>query len=304
MMLLLIYFLTLLMFGSTWVAVKIGLETLPPLTGAVIRFVIAFVLLSLVFRAWKFRLPSRRTLKRDLVLAGVVMYGVNFALIYIGQAAITASLAAVLFATMPFFTGLFAHIMLPAERLTPRLVVGQLVGFSGVIVLFSEDLTLSGPFWGMLALVLSSASCAWATVKIKRDLADVNPVHLSIVLILPGLALLTPLAVMFEVPWQVTFDAAAVGSIFYLAIGGTGAAFIGWYYLLKRLSATALSLMTFLEPLVAIALGYLLLGELLTPLFAIGGALILTGVLVASLPQRQRRPLERSFSVKPDAPPE
>ncbi len=284
-MIILLYIVTLILFGSTWVVVKIGLQTVPPFTFAVVRFVIAFLLLGIVFRIWRYRLPPLPGIRRKIFVAGFLMYGLNFLFIYIGQQWIDASLAAVLFATMPFFTGIFAHFLLPQERLTKQIIAGMVVGFAGTIALFSNHLTLSGPVLGMLSLLLSSVFCSWATVLIKRDLSDIPAAQLSILQIPAGLIVLVP-PMFLELPLRFDISLASIGSLLYLAVLGTGVAFIGWYYLLKRVSAVALSLMTFLEPLVAIGLGYLLLNEKLESHFLMGGALILAGVLIATFERK------------------
>ena len=284
-MTILIYIVTLILFGSTWVVVKIGLQSVPPFTFAVVRFVLAFVILGTVFTIWKFRLPQIPHIRRKIFVAGFLMYGLNFLFIYIGQQYIQASLAAVIFATMPFFTGIISHLLLPNERLQRHVVIGMIVGFVGTLALFSKNLSLDGPVLGMLSLLLSSIFCSWATVLIKRDLNDIPPVQLSILQIPMGLIVLVP-PMLFELPLKFEFNTTSLVSLFYLAILGTGVAFMGWYYLLKRVSAVALSLMTFLEPLVAMGLGYLLLQEKLESHFLIGGALILIGVLIATFERK------------------
>ena len=284
-MTILIYIVTLILFGSTWVVVKIGLQSVPPFTFAVVRFVLAFVILGTAFRIWQFRLPQIPHIRRKIFVAGFLMYGLNFLFIYIGQQYIQASLAAVIFATMPFFTGIISHLLLPNERLQKHVIVGMIVGFVGTLALFSKNLSLDGPVLGMLSLLLSSIFCSWATVLIKRDLNDIPPVQLSILQIPMGLIVLVP-PMLFELPLKFEFNTTSLVSLFYLAILGTGVAFMGWYYLLKRVSAVALSLMTFLEPLVAMGLGYLLLHEKLESHFLIGGALILIGVLIATFERK------------------
>ncbi len=280
------YIIALLLFGSTWVVVKIGLESLPPFTFGVIRFTIALAVLALVFRTWRYRLPSRRGIRSSVFWAGLLMYGLNFLFIYLGQQWITASLAAVLFATMPFFTALFAHYLLPNEKLNWRILTGMVAGFLGTAVLFSEDLSLGGPVYGMISLLLASLFCSWATVLVKRDLEEVDAVQLSILMIPPGLIVLLPAMLALELPISFTLTPSGIFALLYLALLGTGVAFILWYYLLKRISAVALSLMTFLEPLVAITLGYLILNEALSLRFLAGGILILSGVLLAILQPR------------------
>lgn len=211
------------------------------------------------------------------------MYGVSFGLIYWGQVQIASSMSAILYATMPFFTAIFAHFMLRDEKLNLRVVLGQIVGFAGTILLFAGDLRFGGSFYGMAAIVISSCCCSWATVKTKRDLKEIDPKAMAILQLPAGLMLLIPCMLFLEYPPNLVIDARGLGSVLYLAIFGTGLAFILWYYLLQRISVVALSLMTFIEPLVASILGYLILAETLNSRTLTGGGLILIGVLIVTI---------------------
>ena len=286
-MLWLIYILGVLIFGSTWVAMKIGLQAMPPFAAAVARSILTFVVFFVAFRLWRFRFPPKKNIRRDFFLAGLMLYGVSFALLYWGQERIDSSMSAILYATMPLFTGIFAHFMVPAERLTLRVIFGLVIGFAGTILLFAGKLSLSGTIFGMLAMVLSSCCCAWATVKTKRDLHEIKPSALAILMLPAGLIVLLPCLAIFETPVRFWMDAKGAGSVIYLAIFGGGIAFIIWFYLLKRLSAVAASMMTLLEPLVASFLGYLILSESFDKYFFLGGTLILMGVLTVTLQKRQ-----------------
>ena len=174
-MLWLIYILGVLIFGSTWVAMKIGLQAMPPFTAAATRSILAFVIFFVVFRLWRFRFPPIKNIRRDFFLAGLMLYGVSFALLYWGQERIAASMSAILYATMPLFTGIIAHFMIPAERLTARVIVGLVIGFAGTIVLFAGKLqSLRHPFPVCWQWCSVPVCCAWATVKTKRDLKEID----------------------------------------------------------------------------------------------------------------------------------
>ena len=283
----LIYILGVLIFGSTWVAMKIGLQAMPPFAAAVARSILTFVVFFVAFRLWRFRFPPIKNIRRDFLLTGLMLYGVSFALLYWGQERIDSSMSAILYATMPLFTGIFAHFMVPAERLTLRVIFGLLIGFVGTILLFAGKLSLSGTVSGMLAMVLSSCSCAWATVMTKRDLHLIDPSALAILMLPAGLIVLLPCLAIFETPVRFWIDAKGAGSVIYLAIFGGGIAFIIWFYLLKRLSAVAASMMTLLEPLVASFLAYLILSESFDKYFFLGGTMILVGVLTVTVQKRQ-----------------
>jgi putative membrane protein PagO len=286
-MLWLIYILGVLIFGSTWVVMKIGLQAMPPFTAAVDRTILAFVVFFVAFRLWRFRFPPIKNIRRDFFLAGLMLYGVSFALLYWGQERIDSSMSAILYATMPLFTGIFSHFMIPAERLTLRVILGLVIGFVGTILLFAGNLSLSGTVSGMLAMVLSSCCCAWATVKTKRDLQAIDPSALAILMLPAGLIVLLPCLAIFETPMRLWIDAKGAASVIYLAIIGGGIGFIIWFYLLKRLSAVAASMMTLLEPLVASFLGYLILSESFDKYFFLGGTLILIGVLTVTQQKRE-----------------
>jgi drug/metabolite transporter (DMT)-like permease len=282
-----IYIIGVLIFGSTWVVMKIGLQAMPPFAAAVARSILTFVVFFVAFRLWRFRFPPIKNIRRDFFLAGLMLYGVSFALLYWGQERIDSSMSAILYATMPLFTGIFAHFMVPTERLTLRVIFGLLIGFAGTILLFAGRLSLTGTISGMLAMVLSSCCCAWATVKTKRDLHEIDPSALAILMLPAGLIVLLPCLAIFETPVRFWIDAKGAGSVIYLAVFGGGIAFIIWFYLLKRLSAVAASMMTLLEPLVATFLGYLILSESFDKFFFLGGMLILAGVLTVTLQKRQ-----------------
>lgn len=292
LLIVLVYILDILLWGSTWVAIKIGLESLDPFTSATVRFIVGFILLALAFRVWRFRFPDRPHIRRDVFVTGLVMYGVNFSLLYWAQQYLNASTAAVLFSSMPFFVALCAHVMLPNEKLALRTVLGMILGLAGTVVLFSRDIDFSGPALAMLAVLGASFWASWATVKIKRDLGMVGSSVLATLQLPPGILLMALGMFAFELPLEFDFSTRAIGSVLYLAIAGTGGAFIGWYWILKRIPATAASLMTFIEPVVATILAVLILHETLSSRFLAGAALILIGVLLVVLKRKPRvRPL-------------
>jgi uncharacterized membrane protein len=155
--------------GSTWLFIKIGLEDLPPLSFAALRFVIAAAILWAIVAVRRFDLPRA---KRDwLMLAGtgVLAFTVNYGLVFWGEQFISSGLAALLQATIPAFGLLLAHLHLPAERMTLPKVLGVLLGVIGVGVIFSNQLSVAGPqaLAGCVALVVSAAGAAYSNVLIK-----------------------------------------------------------------------------------------------------------------------------------------
>ena len=132
----LVWLILCCIWGSTWLFIKIGLDDLPPLTFAGIRFVIASAILFAIVAARKLSLPRLKSDWKLLALTGVLSFSCNYGLIFWGEQHISSGLAALLQATIPAFGLIIAHFYLPGERMTPRKVVGVVLGILGVAVVF------------------------------------------------------------------------------------------------------------------------------------------------------------------------
>ncbi|HUU45060.1 MAG TPA: DMT family transporter, partial [Acidobacteriota bacterium] len=161
-----------LVWGATWVVIKIGLSESPPFYGAALRFLLATVVLSLLVAAARRRLPRGRSLWGWMIVSGLLMYFGSYAVVYYVEQYINAALAAILFASFPFFVAIGAHLHLPGERLTPLKVTGLAVGFIGVVVVFGGSIaTPDTALWWAPAIMLLSPFCsAVASIIIKRHL--------------------------------------------------------------------------------------------------------------------------------------
>jgi drug/metabolite transporter (DMT)-like permease len=272
-----------LIWGSTWLAIKIGLEDSPPVLGAGFRFVLScLILFSLVY--WK-RLPLTKS-KRDwknIIIPGFCAYFVSYGLVYWGEQHINSGLAAVLFATFPFWVAIFAHFMLPNEKFNLVKLFSLLVGFSGILIIFWDNLHLSGSTenaLGMFALLSSGASSAYAGVRTKRDLHHVDPIVISAQQMLVGMLLLLIVGFTFEDIKTFQITQKSVGALLYLALFGSALAFSVYFYLLKTTDATKLSLIAFVTPIVALLLGWLMADEKVTPRLMLGAALVVVGIVL------------------------
>lgn len=286
-----------LVWGSTWLAVKIGLETAPPFWFATIRFIIAFVVLGAIILLKR---PDYSLVKKNLgkiFTAGFLAYGFCYATIYWGQRFISSGTASVLFASIPFFVALFSVRMLPDEKVTPIKVIGMVLGFSGLVVIFFGDISLHGSdaLWGATMIVVSSSAAGFTAVFVKRHLREVDSLLLTHTQMIPGLLFLLILALIFEDFSAFDLSANTILPALYLAIFGTAFAFWGYFYLLARINAVKLSLIGFLTPVIALCLGWLVLDETITIRFAGGIALVLAGIWFAS---REPKPSTADTVVK------
>ena len=275
-----LYGALVIIWSSTWVAIKIGLEDLPPLLGAGIRFGLAGAGLLAIARL------MGRPLRTDPRLAAVLAlfpFAAAYGLIYWGEQYVPSGLAAVLFGIMPLYSAVLASLALAGEPLRGRLVAGILVALAGLSLAFGETLEL-GHSRSALAAALACAAAPFASaignVAIKRDGGPLDAVVLNGWAMLAGGALLLAVSALAEA-WEVTWSAQAVGSIAYLALIGSAVPFVTLTILLRELPAVTMSYITLLLPFGALAFGATLYDEPVTLPAVAGAALVACGLAVA-----------------------
>ena len=182
------------------------------------------------------------------------------------------------------FVAGMAHFWLPGERLQPVAMAGIAVGFVGIMLIFSDEFAgLDARRVQMAALVflLSPLSAALASVAIKRWGKGIHPMALTAVPMGMTAGIMGALAVVGERHLTVSFDLVSVSALLYLALFGTAVTFFLYFWLLDRLPATSLSLITYGVPVVALVVGNLFLGEAFTLRMLLGAVLVLIGVWLA-----------------------
>jgi drug/metabolite transporter (DMT)-like permease len=279
------FLLLTLIWGTTWAAIRIGLDGVPPFTGVAVRFAIAGTLLLALALALGVPLGRGRHEKALWLANGILSFCLSYAIIYWSEQHIPSGLAAVLFATNPLFVAVLAHFLLAGERLAAAAVAGLVLGFAGVAVIYSDDLSLlGGPQVRLAALVLlvSPLVSAVATVAIKRWGRDVHPLSLSAVPMLIASLVMGAVALIVERHRPLVLDGRSVGALLYLAILGSAVTFTVYYWLLARVTATRLALLSYLIPIVAVAVGAALFDEPLRPRLLAGSVLVLAGVVIVS----------------------
>src|SRR5687767_8663483 len=177
----LVWLVLCVIWGSTWLFIKLGLSDLPPLTFAGIRFVIACAILLILIRARRIPLPESRRDWLLLAITGVLSFSLNYGLLFWGEQYISSGLAALLQATIPAFGLVFAHFHLPGERMTWAKTFGVVLGVLGVAVIFSNQLAIAGgrALAGCVALVLSSVFVAYSNVLVKAYGRKLEPAILA-----------------------------------------------------------------------------------------------------------------------------
>ena len=286
-----LYALLVLIWSSTWVAIKIGLEDAPALLGAGVRFALAGVLL-LGYAALR-----RRPLQTDRLLAlilGLLPFAFCYGLVYWGEQYIPSGLTAVLFGVMPLYTAILASFLLHDEPLRARVVLGVTLALAGLSLAFAESLELGSEeraALGAAAVVLSPLGAALGNIALKRRAADLDAIVLNGWGMLIGGGLLLALSGATEDWGDAVWGAKAIGSILYLAVVGSAVAFVTLTILLREMSAQASSVIALMIPFGALIFGALLYGEAITARAVAGAALVVAGLLAARGRVRAREPV-------------
>ena len=276
-----VYILLCLIWGSTWIAIKIGLSQAPPFTTAALRFLLATSVLWGISLVKGYQFPRDIRFLIKLGYPGIFMYGLSYALVYFGQQYVNSATSAVLFASFPFFVAAASWFKYRAEKLSPVAWTGMAIGFLGVVAISYDSLQSSGDlFLGTILVVAASGCAAYGVVIHKQKFSGYNIVVAANVQMIFGGIFLIAGALLFENWSDFGVSIASIGSIVYLALPGTVITFLGYYWLLKRARVTVVSLIAFITPVIAILIGVALAEESLTPLIITGTGLILTGVLL------------------------
>lgn len=273
------------LWGTSYLFIKVAVDELSaPMVAASRTGIAALVLVPLALRRRAF--DALRGRVPTVVLLAFTHVAGPFLLISYGEVHISSSLTALLIAAQPIIIALLALKLDATERVSGPRAVGLAVGLGGVATLVGFDLT--GDRLGLLGagmVLLATFGYACATLIVKRRLGDVAPLGLVASTMSISTAALLPLA-LATAPTEVP-SGKAIGSLLALGLVCTAVAFLAFYALIAEAGAGRAALITYLNPIVAVLLGVLVLGEDLTPATAAGTALILAGSWLATRPAKK-----------------
>lgn len=277
--------------GGTFFFQEIAVRDLPTFTIVACRVAIAAGLLWGVTKLVGGSLPTHRNIWAALFLLALINNVIPFSLIVWGQREISSGLAAILNATVPLFTVLIAHFVTTDEKLTRTKLAGAIVGIVGVAVMIGED-ALDGVGLAVLAqLAILGASLSYTFGGLfgrKIQAMGLTPLGISTGQLLASTVILIPVALLVDEPWAIPLPSAeTIAAVIALASVSTAFAYILFFRILATAGATNLMLVTFLIPVSALALGILILGEILEVRHVIG--LLCIGVGLAAIDGRLLR---------------
>ena len=270
------------LWGGSFFFVRVALDGLPPLTLVLARVGIGGIVLLAVLKAMGQAIPRRREVWATLAVMALLNNLIPFSLIFWGQTAIPAGLAAILNATTPLFTVIVMHLFTADEKATPPKVAGVLTGFAGVVVLVGPAAfgALDTPLWALGACLAAAVSYAFSGLWGRRF----KPLGLTPVFTAWGQLTVTTLAMLpivaiVDRPWTLPMPGwPSILAVLGLAVLSTALAYIIFFRILASAGPTNLLLVTFLIPVSAILLSSLFLGERLAWTHFAGMALIGLGL--------------------------
>ncbi len=290
------YILICLIWGSTWLATRIGLNSFSPLFAAGWRFLLASLFIYVLMKIKKISFPRDSFAIKFYFILGIFSYVIPFGLDFWAQQFIPSGLASVLFGTFPFFVIIFSKIFLKDEQVGLDKTIGVILGFLGTYLIFAANLhiKLNQYKWGMVAVLFSAIVQGGIAVFVKLKGKRLNPLSMNFLPMLIAGILLIALSALFESGRTQSFDGQAVFAILYLAFFGSVVTFTVYYWLMKKINVVILSLTAFITPIIALILGYLILNELLTEQAIIGSGLVLVGILFSDI-RRVKKIFENKF---------
>ncbi len=277
--------------SSSFAFIKVAVETVPPLSVAAGRLLLAAVLIVAVTRLRGLKFPREKGLWPKFFAIGLFGNALPFFLISWGEVTIDSGLAAILMAAMPLATLVLAHFFTSDERMNPARVLGVFLGFGGVLVLIGPAaLAGLGDEAIRQTAVAGGAVCyAIATVTARR--LPRMPLFVSSAgALIASVVLSLPLALLIDRPWALSPSPESLGAVVVLGLFPTALAMLMYFALLQRTGATFIALNNYLIPSLGVIWGILFLGEALSPRAILALAIILAGIAVTRIGMRQGAP--------------
>ena len=273
-----------IVWGTTYLGIRVALETVPVLLVAGLRWTAAGVIMCGLMLATGRGLPRPR-LWAPLALLGLLMNVVGNGFVVYAQQYVASGLTAVLIATTPFWSALAERLLPNGERFTPRSLTGLGLGFAGIIVLVWPEMTNGGASGGhfvigVIAIQLACIGWVIGTSFAKRHELGDNPFQsTALQMVFSGIMLLT--AATAHGDWsQLTFTPRTLAAMTYLSVAGSLVAYSAYIYAIQHLPLQLVSLYAYINPIIAVALGTLFLNEPLSARIMIAAALVLAGTWI------------------------
>ena len=283
------YIALCLIWGSTWLAIRLVVRDVPPFLAAALRFFVAGILLLGMALAQKRRWPAGAQQWNAIFVLSLTIMALPYGLLFWGEQHVTSSMTAVLYSAMPLAVSLVTPAMMH-RKVPRRAVFAMVVAFGGLLTLFYTNLSTSR--WaiiGGVAVLVSMSLSSWSVVYAKLRLHEVDSV------VATGLQLLLGSVVLFWGTWALeahrhaVWTRTALLAMAFLTIFGSAAAFVIYYWLLKKLQPYQLSTISLIVPLIALLEG-LLAGERIPLMMLVAVVVVLGSVRSVLRAETEKEP--------------
>ncbi|MDT8305890.1 MAG: DMT family transporter [Anaerolineae bacterium] len=281
------FLLLALAWGTSFMFIKIAVQTLQPVTVVAWRLAIGSLGLLAVLRLRNVQMPRKARIWRHIAVIGLVNVAIPFVLIVwaeSGAQGLDSGVASIVNSTVPLFSIVIAGLFMRMERVTGTAVFGLLAGFGGVVLLMSRDAQGSRDSWLPYLAVLVAAFCyAAGSAYARRYLRGVAPVALALGQLAIAAAIVFVASLVVESWSAQAFPLPTVLALLWLGLVGSTLAYILYFFVLQQWGATRTTLVTYLVPVVGLSAGILFLNEPFDWRLLAGGGLILSGVATVNL---------------------
>jgi drug/metabolite transporter (DMT)-like permease len=271
-----------IVWGTTYLGIRIALETIPPFLMAACRWLSAGALLAAGLLARGEKIPAR-TSWGAYALLGVLMMGFGNGGVVWAEQSVPSGLTAVLVAAIPFWMVAIERFFFQGDAFTGRRIAGLILGFLGIVLLVWPELTVSGGHSFLIGVLATQFAClGWAigsSISRRSHHTDNVLAASAMQMMFAGLALAA--AGLAHGEWSaVAFNARTAWAMVYLVLAGSVVGYSAYSYALKYLPVTTVSLYAYINPIIAVTLGTLWLDEPFSPRIVVASAVVLGGVLL------------------------
>jgi len=280
-----IVFITLgLIWSSSFLWIKIGVQEIGPTSLVAFRVLFGALTAGVVAIYLKSEWPTDIKTLAHFAVIGPTSLAIPIFLISWGEQTIDSAVASVLNATVPLFTIIISHLWLHDDKMTPQKVTGLLIGFIGILILFSKDLLDSKHthIIGQLAVVLASLFYAGGAVYTRKVTAHVQGMSRNALPLITATCFMWMIIPISDKPLLIPALPITWVAVFWLGVFGSGFAMLMFYYLLHEIGPTRTSLVTYIFPVGGVILGVIFLGETLSWQLLAGSVLIIASLFVAN----------------------
>ncbi len=279
-----------MLWGSSYMFVKIGVETIPPFTLIALRVGIAAIMLVGIVVWRRERLPADPSTLLQLLLQAFLNTFGAWTIVAWGQQYVESSLASVLNSTSPLFVFFITFFFTRHESTNTLRLIGAGLGIAGVVLIVGTDALkgLGHQVGAQLAILFAAFMYGCAAIYGKR-FSHLSPTVIAATVMVLATCAMIPLSIVFDRPWTLAPSAKSIMAAVALGVLCTGVALMLYFRLLRTLGSMGVASQGYLRVGVGVLLGVFILGETITPVIAAGIAAAVTGVVLINMPARQKR---------------